>query len=550
MDIATVGIVGAGAMGRGIAQIAAEGGCDVLLFDARDGIAGEAAEFAARMIARKAEKGQLGQEAADAAAGRLRAVSDLPDMAGADLVVEAIVEDIEAKQALFSKLEAVCREGAILASNTSSLSITSIASACDRPGRVAGYHFFNPVPLMKVVEVVAGQRTDPAVCEALSALAQRMGHRAVRAADTPGFLVNHAGRAFKTESLRALDEGVTDFAAIDRILRDGLGFRMGPFELMDLIGLNVSHAVMEQIHGQFYGEPRLRPVPVTRSRVAAGLLGRKTGEGFYRYEGGKRVDPAVAALEPATLGTVLVADCEDEAARGALIARLEAGGVMLASNPEDADLFVVMPLGSDCTGAALEGGFPPEETVAVDPCQALDGTPLVARLAVVMSNPATGAGLADALAAALGADEGKAVVISELGWFRRPAGAGGHRQPRGRHRDARHRPTGRYRRGGAARSRLPEGAAGDRRHAGSPPRSAAAGMAPRNDRRSPVPREPVAQAARAVGPAARGGGLRRGSRCASPIRCAGDRSRLPLSSTSSSSCSSSSCLRRRSCGRT
>src|SRR5690606_10302928 len=214
-------------------------------------------------------------------------------LAGCDLVVEAIVERLDAKRALFAELEGIVGEGCVLASNTSSLSVTAIAAGCARPQRVVGWHFFNPVPLMKVVEVVNGARTEPGIVDDMVALSRATGHLPVVAQDTPGFIVNHAGRAYGTESLKALSEGVADVPTIDRILReqvgfDGSGFRLGPFELMDLTGLDVSHPVMESIYRQFYDEARFRPSVITAQRVAAGLLGRKTGEGFYRYADGKQ----------------------------------------------------------------------------------------------------------------------------------------------------------------------------------------------------------------------------------------------------------------------
>jgi 3-hydroxybutyryl-CoA dehydrogenase len=212
---------------------------------------------------------------------------------------------------------------------------------------------------MKVVEVVPGLRTGDAAVAALSALAERMGHRPVAAADTPGFLVNHAGRGYSPEALRAYDEGVADHVAIDRILRDGIGFRMGPFELIDLDRARRRPSGDGADLRQFYHEPRFRPVPHTRRRMAAGLLGRKSGEGYYRYADGRRVDPPRPSPGRRDLGQVLVGDCEDEEARAALVARLEAAGVALVANPEDADLFLVMPFGSDCTAAALELRLPP-----------------------------------------------------------------------------------------------------------------------------------------------------------------------------------------------
>lgn len=413
MDIATIGIIGAGAMGRGIAQLAAEAGLDVLVHDKRASVAAEARDFAREMIARHVAKGRV-----EAASGeRLRVCTSLAEFAACDVVVEAITEDLEAKRALFAGLEDVVSDHALLVTNTSSLSITEIAAACTAPERVAGFHFFNPVPVMKVIEVIDGARTAPATIETLRALAGRLGHRPVIVADTPGFLVNHAGRGYTGEALRALDEGVADHVTIDRILRDGIGFRMGPFELLDFVGLDVSQRVMEQIYEQFYQEQRFRPIPATRRRVAAGLLGRKTGEGFYRYADGKRIEPPMASRQPGDVGSVAIAEPVDEEARAALVVRLESAGVPIAANPEDCDLHIVLPTGSDCTGAALEHGFPPEETVAIDPSRALDGRVMVERMAVVMGNPATRPGLAEALADRLGAGDGRAVVIHDSPGF-------------------------------------------------------------------------------------------------------------------------------------
>ncbi len=220
--------------------------------------------------------------------------------------IEAIVEKLDVKQALFRELETVVSGRCVLASNTSSLSITAIAAGCTDPSRVVGYHFFNPVPLMKVVEVIDGLRSDREAGDALMDLARRMGHTPVRAKDMPGFIVNHAGRGMNTEGLRVAGEGVASFVDIDRIMREQAGFRLGPFELLDLTALDVSHPVMESIYHQFYEEPRFTPSPITGTRLAGGLLGRKTGEGFYRYEDGKQQAPAEAPAPAALPSSVWV----------------------------------------------------------------------------------------------------------------------------------------------------------------------------------------------------------------------------------------------------
>src|SRR5436190_8972765 len=286
----TAAVAGAGTMGRGIAQVLAQCGARTLLYDAQPGAAGRAVDSIAQALAKQAEKGRIKDP--HAIVKRIEVVPGLQALAPCHVVVEAIVEDLAAKRALFAELEGIVDQRCILASNTSSLSVTAMAAACKRPGRVAGYHFFNPVPVMKIVEVVDGVLTESWVTEALTALAQRFGHTAVRCKDTPGFIVNHAGRAFVPESLRVLSEGVADFATIDRILIDAAGFRIGPFGLMDLVGLDVAHAVMKSMYEQYFEEPKYRPSFIVEARVAAGLLGRKTGRGWYEYKEGSAVPVA------------------------------------------------------------------------------------------------------------------------------------------------------------------------------------------------------------------------------------------------------------------
>lgn len=258
-------------MGRGIAQIAAQAGSTVKLFDTQAGAVGKAQEALGAQWDKLHEKGRLDATLLAAHKARLVPADTLAALADCDMVVEAIVERLDVKQKLFAELEQVVGPDAVLATNTSSLSVTAIAAALKRPQRFAGYHFFNPVPLMKVVEVIAGLKTDAAVCEGLAAYARLMGHTPVMAADTPGFIVNHAGRGYGTEALRIVGEGVADFATIDRILKDQVGFKLGPFELMDLTALDVSHPVMESIYQQYYDEPRYRPSVITAQRLAGGV---------------------------------------------------------------------------------------------------------------------------------------------------------------------------------------------------------------------------------------------------------------------------------------
>jgi len=267
-----IGVVGAGAMGRGIAQIAAQAGSDVLLLDSFAGAAERGREALVAQWNKLHEKNKIDAATRDAYIARVKAVDAVQALADCDLVVEAVIEDLEVKRALFRELEGVVADTATLVTNTSSLSVTAIAAGLKRPERFAGFHFFNPVPLMKVVEVVAGFKTAAEVCTQLAGYARQMGHSAVQAQDTPGFIVNHAGRGYGTEALRIVGEGVADFATIDRILKDQAGFRLGPFELLDLTALDVSHPVMESIYHQYFEEPRFRPSVITAQRLAAGVL--------------------------------------------------------------------------------------------------------------------------------------------------------------------------------------------------------------------------------------------------------------------------------------
>ena len=409
-----VGIVGAGAMGRGIAQIAAQAGSRVLLLDMQPDAAASARGSIQAQWQRLQDKGRISGEQAQGWGNLLEPVATIADLASCDLVIEAIVERLDAKQALFAQLEAVVGPHAVLATNTSSLAVTAIGATLRRPERLAGFHFFNPVPLMKVVEVIAGLKTAPTVCESLSHYARQMGHTPVQAQDTPGFIVNHAGRGFGTEALRIVGEGVADFATIDRILRDQVGFKLGPFELMDLTALDVSHPVMESIYHQYYEEPRFRPSVITAQRLAGGILGKKVGEGFYRYENGVAQVPAepavpeVASIPPVWVSTRAARRAELYQLLKDLGATIETG-----ASPSQTAISLVAPLGFDITTVAVVERLDPARTIGID--MLIDDA--ATRRRVLATNPATRVDIRDA-AHALFARDGKAVsVIRDSGGF-------------------------------------------------------------------------------------------------------------------------------------
>lgn len=409
----TIAVIGAGVMGRGIAQIAAQAGSTVRLVDAQPGAVGKACAALSEQWDALCSKGRLSADAATACKQRLRP-SAIADLCDCDLVVEAIVERLDVKKAVFAEVESVVRPDAVLVTNTSSLSVTAIAAGLQRPGRFAGYHFFNPVALMKVVEVIGGLRTDEATCEALDRYARQMGHTPVRAADTPGFIVNHAGRGYITEALRLASESVADFATIDRILRDQAGFRLGPFELLDLTALDVSQPVMESIYHQYFEEPRYRPSVIGAQRLAGGVLGKKVGEGFYRYvDGVAQVAPEPAPPAVENMPPVWVSP---RAARRAQLlqllkdlgARIETG-----ASPSPEALTLVAPLGFDVTTVAVVERLDPARTLGID----LLFDDSTTRRRVLATNPATRRDMREA-AQALFARDGKPVsVIRDSGGF-------------------------------------------------------------------------------------------------------------------------------------
>ncbi|HEX5910225.1 MAG TPA: 3-hydroxyacyl-CoA dehydrogenase NAD-binding domain-containing protein, partial [Thermoleophilaceae bacterium] len=286
-----IGVVGAGTMGLGIAQLAAGTGARTLLHDPVPDALAAAPERMARALERPVAKGRMTAADAEAIVGRVEPVARISGLAPCAVVIEAAPERLELKHELFAELAGVVDAGCVLATNTSSLSVTELAAPVAHPERVVGLHFFNPAPVMRLVEVVAGQASSAEALATTRAVGEAMGKRVIDARDIAGFLVNRVNRPFSLESLRLLQEGVADAAQIDRIVRLGAGFRMGPFELMDLIGIDTNHAVAEEFHRRTYGEPRYRPSAAAARMVAAGTLGRKTGSGWFAYAEGREHRP-------------------------------------------------------------------------------------------------------------------------------------------------------------------------------------------------------------------------------------------------------------------
>ncbi len=291
-----VGVIGAGAMGGGIAQVAAAAGHRVVLGDARSGAVAHARTSIAKSLAREIEKGRMDEPAVSPLLRRIDDAGDLSRdysaFAQCGIVIEAVLEDLAAKATLFGALEEAVSAECVLATNTSSLSVTAIAAGCARSERVVGLHFFNPAAVMPLVEIVSGLATSPDVVERAVSLVESWRKTTVVASDTPGFIVNRIARPFYSESLRQLEEGIADVATIDWAMRELGGFRMGPFELMDFIGNDVNYAVTTSVFDAFYHDSRYRPSMIQRRLVDAGWYGRKSGRGFYDYRGGaERPEP-------------------------------------------------------------------------------------------------------------------------------------------------------------------------------------------------------------------------------------------------------------------
>jgi 3-hydroxybutyryl-CoA dehydrogenase len=407
-ETSAVAVIGSGAMGSGIAQVAAQAGHRVLLYDAIEGAAerGRAGVLAA--LDRLVEKGRMAADDREAVAARLVVVPALAELGEARLVIEAIVENLEVKRRLFASVEDVIAPDAILATNTSSLSVTGIAAGLRHPARVAGLHFFNPAPLMALVEVVSGLASDPVVLDTLVQTARAWGKQPVSARSTPGFIVNRVARPFYAEALRLLEEGAADAATLDAVMREAGGFRMGPFELMDLIGHDVNFAVTKSVFDAYFGDPRYRPSLTQQELVAAGWLGRKSGRGFYEH-GIDAARPVPRTLEPGPVPHAVVAE-GDLGPAEPLVEALVKAGVAVSRTGGTGLLRVegaTLALSDGRTATALVAAGAPADLVLFD--LALDYV-AAPRVAISVADQAS----ASAAAAAAGLFQALGKAVSRL----------------------------------------------------------------------------------------------------------------------------------------
>lgn len=407
-----IGVCGAGAMGRGIVQVAAAGGVNVRVFDINKEQLKDAVNFIDNMLGRAVEKGRMEADAHKVAINRIQMIDSMEGFRECDIVIEAATENLDIKKKIFEEIEKNVRDETIIATNTSSLSVTTIASACEKPERIAGFHFFNPVPLMRLVEVIDGVLTLPEVGDQLMVLGARMTREPVRLKDAPGFLVNQVGRGYNVETQHLQAECVGEFADLDRILRDGAGFRMGPFELMDLTGLDVTHPASELIYRQFFDEPRYRPSTVMQSRMEAGILGRKTGRGYYRYEDGKKVEPDAKPAPEYDGRSVWISKAEPDGHTALSEIVDKCGGqIDNGDTPSPVSLILVTPVGQEVTQAAIEQGLDATRTLGVDYLIGLSTH------RTVVTNPATKSEYRDSAHGLLTADDVGATVVRDCPAF-------------------------------------------------------------------------------------------------------------------------------------
>src|SRR5258707_11381374 len=405
----TVGVVGTGAMGRGIAQVTAQGGMKAIMFDAAAGGAAKAKAAILDVLKGLVAKGRLTDTDLAKTDDNVGIAENLSDLKGCQVVFEAVFENLEVKQKLFGELEAVVAPDAILASNTSSIRIASIARSLKHRDRVCGMHYFNPVPLMKLVEVIRAADTAQWVVAAMTALGKRQTRVPVIVGDTPGFLVNLGGTAIGTEGLRILQEGRASPSQVDAVMRDTCGFRMGPFELMDLTGIDVNFPARKIIYEGFFHDRRMTPSPYHESLYAAGRLGRKTGGGWYSYDAkGAKVDPGAdhpTSTVPAT--SVVIMDTHNKK----LVDLIAADGAKMLGADDGKSPILVAPIGKDCTTTAIELGLDPKRTIAVD----LTGD--VAKRLTVMTAPGADVAVRDSAVALLAKSGAKVTVIKDSPGF-------------------------------------------------------------------------------------------------------------------------------------
>ncbi len=298
-----IGVIGSGAMGSGIAQVAATASHKVIVCDNNKDSLTKAENNLKASLAKLVEKQKITADVEQSVLSNINFASSLNDLSSCNLIIEAIVEKLEVKRSVFSDLEKLVKDDCVLASNTSSLSITSIASSCNKPERVIGIHFFNPATLMPLVEIIPGIATNTAITSACKNLIDSWGKTTVIAKDTPGFIVNRVARPFYSEALRIYEEGIADMPTIDWAMKEIGGFRMGPFELMDLIGHDVNYVVTETVWTQFYFDPKFKPALSQKRLLEAGFLGKKSGRGFYNYAVDAKINEPVKDLE---LGKTIV----------------------------------------------------------------------------------------------------------------------------------------------------------------------------------------------------------------------------------------------------
>lgn len=283
-DTYPVGVVGAGTMGAGIALVCARQGCRVHLYDINREMLDKARSYIDSMLAKDAAKGKISERERHDAGERVSLTQDMALLKGCEVVIEAVPEKLELKQAIFSKLTELCRSDTLLLSNTSSLSITEIAGGLSYPERIIGFHFFNPAPVMPLIEIIRGHRSGERELEAAFRFAQKLGKTPVLAEDSPGFIVNRVARPYYNEALRIIHDRIASVEQVDRIMKQAGGFKMGPFELQDLIGIDINYATTESVYTRFFHESRFKPSRIQQRMVQAGSLGRKSGEGYYPYD--------------------------------------------------------------------------------------------------------------------------------------------------------------------------------------------------------------------------------------------------------------------------